>query len=151
VTHAAQPSSLLLKLALRACERGDFEAAADALRGVLAMEAVGAPPVPEAVRAVSLKQLARILGYSDRHVRSLRTKGIIAADAVLSCGRGTRIFVDRAIQGLRADDCPPRIRDHAPLQRDQVETEGVEFVRRRSGLRVITNAASTGPTPKPER
>jgi hypothetical protein len=84
-------------------------------------------------------------------VRGLRTKGIIAADAVLSCGRGTRIFVDRAIQGLRADDCPPRIRDHAPLQRDQVETEGVEFVRRRSGLRVITNAASTGPTPKPER
>jgi hypothetical protein len=151
VTHAAQPTPLLLKLALRACERGDSEAAADALRGVLAMEASGAPPAPEAVRAVSLKELARILGYSDRHVRSLRKKGIIPADAVLSSGRGTRILVDRAIQGLRANDRSPRQRDYEPVQRDQVETEGVEFVRRRNGLRVMTNAASTDPTPKPER
>jgi len=100
---------------------------------------------------VSLKELARILGYSDRHVRSLRKTDIIPADAVLSSGRGTRILVDLAIQGLRANDCPPRLRDYEPVQRDQVETEGAEFVRRRSGLRVMTNAASTDPTPKPER
>jgi hypothetical protein len=89
----AQPAKLLIKLALRACERGDTETAAEALRGVLALppppsERVAAPP---SRRAVTLAKFARIVGYSARHLRGLLARGVVPADAVIGSGRSKRI------------------------------------------------------------
>lgn len=133
------PAALLIRLALRACESGHPETAAEALRGVLAMgvaspaarasEVAQAPQV--AVRAVRVPELARLLGYSVRHVRNLLSKGAIPADAVLGAGRATRVLVDRAIAALAQRD--PR-RGRSPLE---AEAEGAELARRRSALRVV--------------
>jgi hypothetical protein len=128
------PTRLLLKLALRACERGDTEAAAEALRGVLALpksERAPAPPVSQ--RAVTVAKFASIVGYSTRHVRSLLADCTVPADAVIGSGRARRILVQRALEALRGTQGPK-----AP---DSVQAEGAAFVRRRGRLRVVQGGA----------
>ena len=57
------PRTILLKLALRAAERGDAEGAAEALRGVIAMHDDERVPAGE-LRAVGKTELARMLACS---------------------------------------------------------------------------------------
>jgi hypothetical protein len=94
-----RPARLLLKLALRACERGDTEAAAEALRGVLALPASERAPTPASRRAVTLAKFALMLGYSTRHIRGLLARGVVPSDAVIGAGRAKRILVERAVDG----------------------------------------------------
>lgn len=114
---------LLLKLALRACERNDTEGASEALRAALALEPVSAPSsaVP---KAVSIAEMAALLDYSPRHVRTLIAQGEIPAEAILSHGRGARVLVEPAIEALRSS----RTRSRPPA--DDVEREGLEHVER---------------------
>jgi hypothetical protein len=127
-----RPARLLLKLALRACERGDAEAAAEALRGVLAFPESDRAATPASRRAVSLAKFAAMVGYSTRHIRTLISRGVIPSDAILRTGRAQRILVERAIDALRVAE-----RD-AP---DSLQAEGAAFVRRRSRLRVVPGGA----------
>ena len=118
------PCVLLLKLALRACERNDPEGASEALRAALALEPVAAPS-SDAPLAVSIGKLAKRLDYSPRHVRTLIAQGEIPVEAVLGRGRGTRVLVEPTIEALRnsrAGSRPPA---------DDVEREGLEHVERR--------------------
>src|SRR5215468_5997473 len=96
-----RPARLLVKLALRACERGDAEAAAEALRGVLALPESDRAPTPASRRAVTFAKFASMVGYSTRHIRTLITRGVIPSDAILGAGRAQRILVERAIEALR--------------------------------------------------
>lgn len=115
---------LLVKLALRACERNDPEGASEALRAALALEAAAAPS-PAALKAMSIGALAALLGYCPRHVRTMITEGEIPAEAVLGRGRSTRVLVAPAIEALRSS----RARTRLPA--DDVEREGLEHVERR--------------------
>lgn len=119
------PSCLLLvKLALRACERNDPEGASDALRAALALD-TAASPTSAMPQAVSIGELAELLDYSPRHVRTLIAQGAIPAEAVLARGRGTRVLLEPAIEALRSSRAGIRL----PL--DDVEREGLEHVERR--------------------
>jgi hypothetical protein len=131
-----QPTKLLIKLALRACERGDTETAAEALRGVLALPSPPSQPAPAppSRRAVTLAKFARIVGYSARHLRSLLSRGVVPADAIIGSGRSKRILVERALEALRG-------REHAEAP-DSVQAEGAAFVRRRARFRVVKGGAS---------
>lgn len=113
-------SRLLLKLALGACERGDAEGAAEVLRAVLAVDTPGLAAASTSPRAVSVTELAPIVGYSARHLRGLIERGAIPADAVLGCGRGRRVFVEAAIDALRLSASSER-----PAL-DPIEREGAE-------------------------
>lgn len=121
---------LLLKLALRACERNDPEGASEALRAALALEPVTAASstVP---KAVSIGKLAKLLDYSPRHVRTLIAEGEIPGEIVLSHGRGTRVLVEPAIEALRSS----RAGSRPPV--DDVEREGLEHVERRRHRRSL--------------
>jgi len=122
--------TLLLKLALRACERGDAEAAADALRGVLALpKSDRAPAPPASTRAVSVAKFASIVGYSARHVRTLLADGTVPPETVIGSGRGTRIIVQPALEALR--------RKKQKETPDSVQAEGAAFVKGRGRLRVV--------------
>lgn len=123
------PKMILLKLALRAAERGDSEAAAESLRGVIAMAKEQAPPGE--LRAVGKTELARMLGCSPEHIGHLIKRGEIPAEAVLGHGRGERILVDVAIAALQ------RKRVEAG---DDLADEGAAYVRRRGALRVVRGA-----------
>jgi hypothetical protein len=131
-----RPARLLLKLALRACERGDPDTAADALRGVLALPDSERAPTPASRRAVTLAKFAGMVGYSVRYVRAKIRLGVIPADALIGSGRATRILVERAIEALRAGESRA-----AP---DSVQAEGAAFVRRRSRLRVVQGGSDGG-------
>lgn len=129
------PRALLLKLALRACERGDTEAAAEALRGVLGM--VESEPAPRGeLRAVSRSHFAAMLGATPEHVGHLIKRGEIPADALLGKGRGLRIVVDAALAALKHGK-PAPTQSAEPTTGDAVEDEGAQYVRRRSALRVV--------------
>lgn len=127
---------LLIKLALRACERSDTEGASEALRAALALD-VAAPPALAVPQAVSIGELADLLDYSPRHVRTLIAEGAIPAEAVLSHGRGTRVLLEPAIEALRSS------RGGSQLPVDDVEREGLEHVERRRHRR-----SRGGRTPK---
>ena len=123
------PARLLIKLAIRACERGDTEAAIEALRGVLALPKSEETPTPPSKRAVTLAKFAQVVGYSTRHLRALLARGVLPADSIIGAGRAKRILVDRALDALRG-----RSQAQAP---DSVQNAGAEFVRRRGRLRVV--------------
>ena len=123
------PKLVLLKLALRAAERGDAEGAAEALRGVLAM-GDDAPRAEGELRAISMGELAEMLGCTPEHISHLVKRGEIPPEAVLGRGRGTRIIVNAALEALRRQP-------QAKKAGDSIEAEGAEYVRRRSTLRVV--------------
>lgn len=116
---------LLLKLALRACERNDPEGASEALRAALALEPATTASSSVVPKAMSIGALAALLDYSPRHVRTLIADGEIPAEAVLGRGRGTRVLLEPAIEALRTSRAGRR----APA--DHVEREGLEHVERR--------------------
>lgn len=118
-------SRLLINLALRACERGDPDGAAEVLRAVLASDKAMVTPAPALSRAVTVTELAPLLGYSARHLRTLIERGAIPPDAVLGRGRARRVFVDAAIDALRLAGRKERI--HA----DEIERDGAEHAARR--------------------
>jgi hypothetical protein len=127
--NSQRPKRLLLKLALRACERGDAEAAAEALKGVLALPESERAHTPPSRRAVTLAKFASMVGYSTRHVRTLVARGVVPEDAVIGSGRASRILVERALEALRA-----RGKVSSP---DSVEEAGAAFIRKRGKLRVV--------------
>jgi hypothetical protein len=124
-----------VKLALRACERGDTEAAAEALRGVLALPASERAPTPASRRAVTLAKFALMVGYSTRHVRSLLARGVLPSEVVIGCGRAKRILVERALEALRGSQ------QHQEAPPDSVQAAGAAFVRR-GRLRVVRGGAN---------
>ena len=65
-------------------------------------------------------ELAELLDYSPRHVRTLIAQGAIPAEAVLAHGRGTRVLLEPAIEALRSS------RGGNRLPADDVEREGLE-------------------------
>ncbi len=118
-------SRLLIKLALGACERGDLDGAAEVLRAVLATDKLEATTAPASARAVSVAELAPMLGYSARHVRALIERGDIPPVAVMGRGRARRVFVDAAIDALRIagrkDD----------VHVDEIERDGAAYAAHR--------------------
>lgn len=126
-----RPALLLIKLALRACERGDTEGAAQALRGAVAIEQDDASPTPPRLRAVTIAEFAKLLGYSAKHVRTLIARGDIPADAVLGRGKGTRLVVDLAVDALRGS------RRAGREPNDEIERAGAEYVRRRARFSLL--------------
>jgi len=132
------PQLLLIKLALRACERGDTEGSVAALRGVLALDPTPAPARGvSAPQAVGVIAFARQFGYTPKHVHHLIKRGGIPADAIIGSGRGQRILIEPALEALRAAGSA------APPILGEIEREGAEYVRRRGRLRVITAPASS--------
>ena len=117
-------SRLLLKLALGACERGDADGAAEVLRAVLAVDTPALAAASTSPRAVSVAELAPIVGYSARHLRGLIERGAIPADAVLGRGRGRRVFVEAAIDALRLSA------SYEPPATDPIERDGAEHAGR---------------------
>jgi hypothetical protein len=121
---------VLLKMALRAAERGDAEGAAEALRGVLAMgsdaEATSATTTAD---AVTVPAFARVAGYSGKHVRTLLRRGDIPAEAVIGRGRATRIRVDLALAALR------------PGGVDAIARDAEDYAAGRARLRVVRRQA----------
>jgi hypothetical protein len=137
---SAQPARLLIKLALRACERGDLVSAIEALRGVLALprSEEGAPPPPSR-RAVTIAKFAQMTGYSTRHVRSLLARGTLPQDVVIGTGRSKRILIERALDAMRIRGPAA----HAPVGTpDSVRAAGAEYVKRRGSLRVVKGGAN---------
>ena len=127
---------LLIKLALRACERGDTEGAVEALRGVLALDQTPAPArAASAPRAVGVVAFAGQFGYTSKHVHHLIKRGEIPAEAVIGSGRGQGILIEPALEALRAPGSA------APPVVDEIEREGAEYIRRRGRLRVISAPA----------
>jgi hypothetical protein len=109
------------------------EAAAEALRGILALPESERTQTPPSRRAVTFSKFASMVGYSTRHVRTLVARGAVPADAVIGSGRAKRILVERALEALRA-----RGNISAP---DSVEEAGAAFIRRRGKLRVLQGGA----------
>lgn len=121
------PSDTLMRMALRLCERGDAEGAAEALRGVLAMRAAPTPTTtPPGPQAETFKAFAARIGATPRHVRNLDARGRIVC---IGEGRGRRVLVAESVTLLRESG---RKRD-----RDSASAAGEEWARRRSRLRVV--------------
>jgi hypothetical protein len=125
---------ILLKLALRAAERGDAEAAAEALRGVIAMQEE--QPAAMELRAVSRSKFAEMIGATPEHIGHLIKRREIPPEAVLGHGRGQRVIVAAALAALQSRPKAPSTTATA----DPIEAEGAAYVRRRGGLRVLRGA-----------
>ena len=119
----------MLKLALRLAERGDADGAAEALRGVLAMRAELAPVAPS---LASQKQLAKIMGCSERHLRDLEARGAIPDDAVIGSGKAKRYDVNAVLAAL----------GKRVVVADAIADEAREDVRRRAQLRALPGGVS---------
>ena len=117
------PGEVLLKLALRALERGDVEGAREGLLAVLAIEQ--APPIPatdaaaSAVRAVRAKSFAAMIEASPNHVHALIARGVVKT---IGTGRGLRVLVNESVEAMRVRALPE---------------EGATYVRRRAALRIV--------------
>lgn len=125
----SEAQRLLLKLALRAAERGDPEGAAEALRGVLAMSSETRPEGAGELRAVRRSEFAAMVRCTPEHVAHLIKRGEIPPEAVLGTGRGQRIIVAAAVAALQ---------QRKPAKTaESIEEEGAAYVKRRAGLRVV--------------
>lgn len=123
------PRMILLRLALRAAERGDSDACAEALRGVIAMQ--DAPAPAGELRAVSRARFAEMIGVTPEHVAHLIARGEIPTEALLGHGRGQRIILAAAVAALQ----PPSPK--AATEGDDAIDEGAAYVRRKAALRVV--------------
>jgi hypothetical protein len=136
---SGQPARLLVKPALRACERGDLLSAIEALRGVLALpRSEEAAPPPPSRRAVTIAKFAQLTGYSARHVRSLLARGTLPQDAIIGSGRSKRILIERGLEAMRTRE-PTLAPAHAP---DSVRAAGAEYVKRRGRLRIVKGGSN---------
>ena len=126
-----KPALVLIKLALHACERGEVDIAAEALRGLLAMKEEEPKPAALDTRAVSSTEFAEMVSYSARHVWGLIARGVIPQEAVLGRGRSRRILIAPALDALRASGKVVA----APV--DEIAREGAEHVRKRARWRVV--------------
>lgn len=119
----------VLKLGLRALERGDTAGAADAFRAVITMTATepeSAPGPPE-LRAVRKKKLAALLDVSTRHVDALEKR--FPREAILGSGLGKRYVVSLVFAAL-GREAPPIL--------DAAAEEGRAYVRAKAKLKLVS-------------
>jgi hypothetical protein len=124
----ATPTTVLLKLALHAVERGDVESAREALTGVLAMgqsnDATSAPTAR--LLAVRAKTFAAMIEVTPKHVHALIARRHVVT---IGNGRGLRILVDESLQRLR------------DVETGSVASAGEKYIRGRKRLSVVKGGA----------
>jgi hypothetical protein len=128
------PRIIVLKLALASIERGDREAAAELLRGALAMrapETERADRQPIELRAVRAITLAKMLDCTPRHVRDLERRGRIPPECIIGEGAGKRFLIAATFAAL--GKTPPK---DTNTEADEIRA----YVRRRSKLKLVGGA-----------
>lgn len=123
----------ILKLALRAAERGDSEGAAEALRGLLTISGTTDEGAAPELRAVTKRTLARALECSPRHVDNLERRGRIPREAVLGEGAGKRFVIAAVFAALG--------RSARVAVVDPIVEEGRAHARRKAKLRVLAGGS----------